>query len=288
VDVGRAASARNSRAARAKCLRPGNRRHHTRGVVGVPGRNSTRRRRLDAAARSEDCPDDTGVRCGRTTARTARRGTTCPTTTPARGPTGGARTDSPDSATSSSGSAWRSRCGTGGTDPQGAWNRWRYHYPQRAFPYKHLRTENGRRGKQDPEFELLDTGVFDDDHHYWVVEVHYAKAGPEDLLMTVEVTNAGPEADVLHVLPTAWYRNTWSWEAAARRTPWGRPARRPSASRTPSWASWSSSQAAARTAPTPSCCSATTRPTWVGSTAGRGRATPKTASTTTSWRARRP
>ena len=59
---------------------------------------------------------------------------------------------------------------------------------------------------------LLDTGVFDDDR-YWVVEVHYAKAGPEDLLMTVEVTNAGPEADVLHVLPTAWYRNTWSWEA---------------------------------------------------------------------------
>ena len=96
--------------------------------------------------------------------------------------------------------------------PSHAWNRWRYHYPQRAFPYEHLRTENGRRGKQDPEYELLDTGVFDDDR-YWVVEVHYAKAGPEDLLMTVEVTNAGPEADVLHVLPTAWYRNTWSWEA---------------------------------------------------------------------------
>jgi hypothetical protein len=96
--------------------------------------------------------------------------------------------------------------------PSHAWNRWRYHYPQRAFPYEHLRTENGRRTHQDPEFELLDTGVFDDDR-YWVVEVHYAKAGPEDLLMTVEVTNAGPEADVLHVLPTAWYRNTWSWEA---------------------------------------------------------------------------
>jgi hypothetical protein len=61
---------------------------------------------------------------------------------------------------------------------------------------------------------LLDTGVFDDDR-YWVVEVHYAKAGPEDLLMTVEATNAGPEADVLHVLPTAWYRNTWSWEVGA-------------------------------------------------------------------------
>ena len=98
--------------------------------------------------------------------------------------------------------------------PSHAWNRWRYHYPQRAFPYEHLRAENGRRGKLDPEFELLDTDAFNDDR-YWVVEVHYAKAGPEDLLMTVEVTNAGPEADVLHVLPTAWFRNTWSWEAGA-------------------------------------------------------------------------
>ncbi len=95
--------------------------------------------------------------------------------------------------------------------PSHAWNRWRYHYPQRAFPYEHLLTENRRRGKLDPEFELLDTEAFNDDR-YWVVEVHYAKAGPEDLLMTVEVTNAGPEADVLHVLPTAWFRNTWSWE----------------------------------------------------------------------------
>ena len=61
--------------------------------------------------------------------------------------------------------------------PSHAWNRWRYHYPQRAFPYEQLRAENGRRGKQDPEFELLDTGAFDEDR-YWVVEVHYAKAGP--------------------------------------------------------------------------------------------------------------
>jgi mannosylglycerate hydrolase MGH1-like protein len=96
--------------------------------------------------------------------------------------------------------------------PSHAWNRWRYHYPQRAFPYEPLRVENGRRGKLDPEYELLDTGAFDDDR-YWVVEVHYAKDGPRDLLMTVEVTNAGPEADVLHVLPTMWFRNTWSWES---------------------------------------------------------------------------
>jgi hypothetical protein len=95
--------------------------------------------------------------------------------------------------------------------PSHAWNRWRYHYPQRAFPYENLRQENGRRGKFDPEYELLDTGVFDEDR-YWVVEVHYAKAAPNDILMSVQVTNAGPDAETLHVLPSAWFRNTWSWD----------------------------------------------------------------------------
>ena len=95
--------------------------------------------------------------------------------------------------------------------PSHAWNRWRYHYPQAAFPYEDLRQENGRRGKLDPEYELLDTGAFDGDR-YWIVEVHYAKADPGDVLMSVQVTNAGPDPDTLHVLPTAWFRNTWSWE----------------------------------------------------------------------------
>ncbi len=94
--------------------------------------------------------------------------------------------------------------------PSHAWNRWRYHYPQRAFPYDELVAENGRRGKLDPEYELLDTGAFDDDR-YWIVEVDYAKADAHDLLMTVRVTNAGPDRATLHVLPTAWYRNTWAW-----------------------------------------------------------------------------
>jgi hypothetical protein len=94
--------------------------------------------------------------------------------------------------------------------PSHVWNRWRYHYPQAAFPYQELVDGNARRGKLDPEYELLDTGVFDDDR-YWIVEVDYAKDGPHDLLMTVRVTNAGPEADTIHVLPTAWYRNTWAW-----------------------------------------------------------------------------
>jgi hypothetical protein len=94
--------------------------------------------------------------------------------------------------------------------PSHAWNRWRYHYPQRAFPYGDLVAENRRRGKNEPEYELLDTGAFEDDR-YWIVEVDYAKDDPDDVLMTVRVTNAGPETDTVHVLPTAWYRNTWAW-----------------------------------------------------------------------------
>ena len=95
--------------------------------------------------------------------------------------------------------------------PSHTWNSWRYHYPQRAFPYQQLLDKNRRRGKFDFEYELLDTGVFDDDR-YWIVDVHYAKADPTDVLMTIGVTNAGPETELLHVLPTLWYRNTWSWD----------------------------------------------------------------------------
>jgi hypothetical protein len=98
--------------------------------------------------------------------------------------------------------------------PSHAWNRWRYHYPQEAFPYEDLRAENGRRGRFDPEYELLDTGVFDQ-NRYWIAEVWYAKADPADVLMTVRVTNAGPDAGTVHVLPTAWFRNTWSWDSGA-------------------------------------------------------------------------
>ena len=96
--------------------------------------------------------------------------------------------------------------------PSHAWNSWRYHYPQRAYPYQQLLDENRRRGKLDPEYELLDTGIFDDDR-YWVVDVQYAKADPTDILMTISVTNGGPDTELLHVLPTVWYRNTWSWDA---------------------------------------------------------------------------
>ncbi|MGB8021936.1 MAG: hypothetical protein WCF04_11960, partial [Candidatus Nanopelagicales bacterium] len=100
--------------------------------------------------------------------------------------------------------------------PSHAWLRWRYHYPQAEFPYADLVAENGRRGHHDPEFELLDTGVFDDDR-YWVVEVVHAKADAHDLLMEVRVTNAGPDEATVHVLPHLWFRNTWSWDAGATR-----------------------------------------------------------------------
>ncbi|MGI5241870.1 MGH1-like glycoside hydrolase domain-containing protein [Dactylosporangium sp. CA-139066] len=95
--------------------------------------------------------------------------------------------------------------------PSHAWMRWRYHYPQRAFPYEQLLAENRRRGREEPEYELLDTGVFDDDR-YWIVEADYAKADPHDVQVRLRITNAGPEAAALQVLPTMWYRNTWSWE----------------------------------------------------------------------------
>jgi hypothetical protein len=85
-----------------------------------------------------------------------------------------------------------------------------YKYPQRAFPYDDLVATNAGRGKQDFEYELLDTGVFEDDRYFDVV-VEYAKAGPDDLLMLVTAYNRGPEAATLHLLPTLWFRNTWSW-----------------------------------------------------------------------------
>jgi hypothetical protein len=94
--------------------------------------------------------------------------------------------------------------------PTHSWMSWRYHYPQRAFPYAELVSVNGARGRSEPEFELVDTGIFDDDR-YWAVTVDYAKAGPEDMLVVATVENRGPDAATLHVLPTLWFRNTWAW-----------------------------------------------------------------------------
>jgi hypothetical protein len=89
-----------------------------------------------------------------------------------------------------------------------------YKYPQREFPYRWLVEENRRRGKDQPEFELIDSGVFDDDR-YFDVFVEYAKAGPDDMVMRVTVHNRGPEAADIHVLPQLWFRNTWTWDGVS-------------------------------------------------------------------------
>ena len=94
--------------------------------------------------------------------------------------------------------------------PTHAWMRWRYHYPQRAFPYDDWCARTRAAAGVEPEYELIDTGVFDEDR-YWIVEVDHAKAGPNDMCIRIRVTNAGPDAATLHVLPTLWFRNTWSW-----------------------------------------------------------------------------
>src|SRR5262249_44056346 len=86
-----------------------------------------------------------------------------------------------------------------------------FKYPQREFPYALLVEENAGRGKDQPEFELIDTGVFDD-NRYWDVFVEYAKADDNDMLMLVTVHNRGPDKAILHVLPHLWFRNTWCWK----------------------------------------------------------------------------
>jgi hypothetical protein len=85
-----------------------------------------------------------------------------------------------------------------------------YKYPQQQFPYEWLIQENARRSRQEPEFELIDTGLFDNDK-YFDVFVEYAKAGTDDILVKITVHNRGDEDASLHVLPTIWFRNTWSW-----------------------------------------------------------------------------
>ncbi|MFL5494176.1 MAG: MGH1-like glycoside hydrolase domain-containing protein [Gemmatimonadales bacterium] len=85
-----------------------------------------------------------------------------------------------------------------------------YKYPQAEFPYERLVRVNRERSKSEPEFELIDTGVFDD-HRYFDVFAEYAKADTDDILVRITVANRGPQAATLHLLPTLWFRNTWSW-----------------------------------------------------------------------------
>ena len=96
--------------------------------------------------------------------------------------------------------------------PSHAWLRWRYHYPQEPFPYQRLIDENARRSRDEPEFELMDTGVFDHGR-YWAVDVEYAKASPTEVLAKITIKNHASEEATLSVLPTLWFHNTWQFTA---------------------------------------------------------------------------
>jgi hypothetical protein len=97
--------------------------------------------------------------------------------------------------------------------PTHSYMKWLYKYPQRAYPYADLVETNRRRSRNEVEYELLDTGVLNDDH-YFDVFVEYAKDGPEDILIQITAANRGPQAAELHLLPTLWFRNDWaSWIA---------------------------------------------------------------------------
>jgi hypothetical protein len=103
--------------------------------------------------------------------------------------------------------------------PTHSYMKYLYKYPQAAFPYADLVTTNARRSRKEFEYDLLDTGIFDDDR-YFDVFVEYAKRGPEDILVKITVVNRGPEAAELHVLPTLWFRNDWSaWISDNNRSP---------------------------------------------------------------------
>ena len=102
--------------------------------------------------------------------------------------------------------------------PTHSYMKYLYKYPQREFPYMDLVETNRRRSREEFEYELMDTGIFDDDR-YFDVFVEYAKADPEDLLVKITVHNRGPETAEIHVLPNLWFRNTWFSEADSQKKP---------------------------------------------------------------------
>ncbi|MEG3975701.1 glucosidase [Microcoleus sp. herbarium8] len=94
--------------------------------------------------------------------------------------------------------------------PTHSYMRWLYKYPQQAYPYTLLVEENAKRDKCQPEYELMDTGIFEGDRYFDIV-AEYAKASPEDICIRISATNRGSETATLDLLPTLWFRNTWSW-----------------------------------------------------------------------------
>jgi hypothetical protein len=102
--------------------------------------------------------------------------------------------------------------------PTHSYMKFLYKYPHREFPYSDLVLENRKRNRLELEYELLDTGIFDDDR-YFDVFVEYAKAAAEDILIRISVCNRGPETALLDLLPTLWFRNTWAWSGVAQTAP---------------------------------------------------------------------
>jgi hypothetical protein len=102
--------------------------------------------------------------------------------------------------------------------PTHSYMKYLYKYPQAEFPYRWLTDENRRRAGKGPEFELLDTGIFDE-NRYFDVFVEYAKAGPEDICIRIEAFNRGPDDAVLDLIPQLWFRNIWGWSETRKRAP---------------------------------------------------------------------
>lgn len=100
--------------------------------------------------------------------------------------------------------------------PSHAYMKYLYKYPQRAFPYEQLLEENRKRNRKDFEYELLDTGIFDD-NRYFDIFVEYAKESEEEILIKISAANRGPEVATLHLLPTLWFRNTWAWQKGEKK-----------------------------------------------------------------------
>src|SRR5205807_5344534 len=102
------------------------------------------------------------------------------------------------------------------TQPSHSYMRMLYRYPQTRFPYNELVSSNAARSRAEPEFELWQTNVLAE-NRYFDIEISYAKATPDDILIRATAINRGPEPATLHFLPTIWFRNTWSWDPDARK-----------------------------------------------------------------------
>ena len=148
--------------------------------------------------------------------------------------------------------------------PTHSYMKWLYKYPHAAFPYDDLIQNNAQRSRHDYEYELIDTGVFDEDRYFDVV-VEYAKSSPEECFVQITVTNRGPESAPIHLLPTLWFRNTWTWWPDKGKPPLA-AATGPAAARASSRRPTPSSAIAGCTAMARRrCCSPRTRPTPSGS-----------------------